>query len=228
MLSIKNLNVSVSDIEILNNINLSIKAGEILGIVGDSGSGKTTLLRSIIGINSADFTTSGEIMYADRNLLSLSESELCYVRGREIGMVFQNAENSFSPIRTIESQMIEVIVNHLNTGKKEAVAMAEEILQKLNLSDTKRILKSYPFELSGGMNQRVGIAMAMILKPKLLLADEPTSAVDAGIRKTIVDEMVKLCKEMGSALIIVSHDRAVINYMSDTVIQMQDGAIVSG
>ncbi len=222
MLKVQNLNVFAHR-QILENINFQLAQGEILGIVGESGCGKSTLLKAILGLLSKDFSSSGEILYKERNLLNQTEHEWQSLRGREISMVFQNCENSFSPVRTIQSQMLEVVQAHLGCSKKEALVMAEEIFNKMCFEDKNRILKSYPFELSGGMNQRVGIAIAMILKPKLLLADEPTTALDVNLQKKVLDEMKNLCSSSKTSIIFVSHDRSVINYMADKIIVMDKG-----
>ncbi len=227
MLSISNLQVYCNDKTILNNINLEIKKGEILGIVGESGCGKSTLLKTIMGLNSNDLVvTKGEIVYNNNNLLKLYENEFRSLRGKELAMVFQNAEATFCPVRTIESQFLEVIQTHKKVSKKQSLEMIEDIFNIMNLKDIKRVLKSYSFELSGGMNQRVAIAMSLILKPKLLLADEPTSSLDVTTQKKVIDEMIKVCKQLGTSIIIVSHNKAVVKYMANSIITMKDGKII--
>lgn len=220
MLEIKNLTIKYEDKgEVVKRINLSVEKGEIIGIVGESGSGKSTLIKSIVGGLSSDSEiVSGTITFENGNpILS---------RGKEIAMIFQDNRNTLNPIRKIGSQFVELIQEHSNLSKNEAREKAISMLKRMNLPDVENIMESYPHQLSGGMCQRVGIAMAMIFNPKLLLADEPTSALDATTQAQIVQELINLRDEYGTAIIIVTHNLGVAAYMSDRIFVMKNGAVV--
>lgn len=220
MLEIKNLTIKYEDKgEVVKRINLSVEKGEIIGIVGESGSGKSTLIKSIVGGLSSDSEiVSGTITFENRNSI-LS-------RGKEIAMIFQDNRNTLNPIRKIGSQFIELIQEHSNLSKKEAREKVISMLKRMNLSDVENIIESYPHQLSGGMCQRVGIAMAMVFNPKLLLTDEPTSALDVTTQAQIVQELINLRDEYGTAIIIVTHNLGVAAYMSDRILVMKNGEVV--
>lgn len=220
MLEIKNLTIKYEDKgEVVKRINLSVEKGEIIGIVGESGSGKSTLIKSIVGGLSSDSEiVSGTITFENRNSI-LS-------RGKEIAMIFQDNRNTLNPIRKIGSQFIELIQEHSNLSKKEAREKVISMLKRMNLPDVENIIESYPHQLSGGMCQRVGIAMAMVFNPKLLLTDEPTSALDVTTQAQIVQELINLRDEYGTAIIIVTHNLGVAAYMSDRILVMKNGEVV--
>lgn len=220
MLEIKNLTIKYEDKgEVVKKVNLSVEKGEIIGIVGESGSGKSTLIKSIVGGLSSDSEiVSGSITFENRNpILS---------RGKEIAMIFQDNRNTLNPIRKIGSQFVELIQEHSNLSKKEAREKAISMLKRMNLPDVENIMESYPHQLSGGMCQRIGIAMAMVFNPKLLLADEPTSALDVTTQAQIVQELINLRDEYGTAIIIVTHNLGVAAYMSDRILVMKNGEVV--
>ncbi|MDD3569970.1 MAG: ABC transporter ATP-binding protein [Lachnospiraceae bacterium] len=227
LLKISNLDVEYNQSRVISNVSLSVNEGEILGIVGESGSGKSTLIKSAMGILSNNGCVSnGSIFYKERDLLNASAEELRRVRGTEMGMIFQNCESSLCPVRTIGDQVYETMVQHMKVTKKNAKEKALELLEILHFSDGKRVLKSYPFELSGGMNQRVGIMMAMLLKPSLLFADEPTSALDVTVQKQVVNEMLRIRDNFGTAIVIVTHNIGVVNYIADNIVVMYKGNVV--
>ena len=175
----------------IEGFHLEMKPGEICSIVGESGSGKTTVIRSILGLlPSGGKVTKGDILFEGESLLQYSKKQWRELRGTQISMIFQDSGAMINPIRKIGSQYVEYIRAHKNISKKDAFDMAVEMLEKMRLPDGKRIMESYPFELSGGMCQRVGIAMAMTFQPKLLLADEPTSALDVTTQAQIVRQMM--------------------------------------
>jgi oligopeptide/dipeptide ABC transporter ATP-binding protein len=227
LLKTENLNVSYNGFRILQDINISINQGEILGIVGESGSGKSTLLKAITGLlgNGASID-SGSIVFDNKNLINLSNEELRNIRGSKISMIFQNPGASLCPIRTIENQFIETVQSHEKTSLSDIKCRISEIFSKINLKDVDRILKSYPFELSGGMNQRVGIALAMITNPSLILADEPTSALDVTVQAQVVKTLMNLRENFGSSIIMVTHNIGVVSYMVDRIAVMYAGDIV--
>lgn len=227
ILNTKDLNVSYGNVQILKNINISVNSGEILVIVGESGSGKSTLLKSLIKLaGNGSKIDSGSIKFNDKDLTKLSNEELRLIRGKEIATIFQNTGASLCPIRTIEKQFLETVKTHENATDEEIKKRISEIFTKINLKDVDRILKSYPFELSGGMNQRVGIALAMITNPSLILADEPTSALDVTAQAQVVKTLMKLRDDFKTSIIMITHNMGVVSYMADKVAVMYGGNIV--
>ena len=208
-------------------ISFTLRPGEILGIAGESGSGKSTIIRAAMGLLGRNgMVTRGDIWFQGKNLPDLSRKEMEKIRGAGIGMVFQDAAASFCPVRTIGSQLGDVMAAHGRAGKNRWEERALELLEKLGLPDGRKILDSYPFQLSGGMNQRVGIAAAMLLNPAVLLADEPTSALDVTVQKQAVEEMLLTRQLYGTAIIIVSHNMGVISAMADSVLILKEGRMV--
>lgn len=227
LFAMDNVEISYNGKPYVKDVNFQVREGEILGIVGESGSGKSTLIKAAMGLlGPAGAVTKGSIYYKGENILDYNYKKLQKIRGYEIGMVFQNSESALCPIRTIGDQLYESMNQHKRITREEAKSKGLEFLDKLNFQDGNRILKSYPFELSGGMNQRVGIMMAMILKPSLLFADEPTSALDVTIQSQVVKEMMKIQDAYNTAIVIVSHNIGVISYMADSVVVMKDGRVV--
>lgn len=224
LLRCENMTVCYGEKRIVSDIHFSLNPGEILGVVGESGSGKSTILRALLGIlKPGGRITDGTIVFRQRNLPELSEKEMRKIRGREIGMIFQDSGASLCPIRTIGAQMYESMSAHRKITKKETAHSALEIFERLGLEDGERILRSYPFMLSGGMNQRVGIAMAMLHRPPLLLADEPTSALDTVTQKQTVEEMLALREIYDTAIILVTHNIGVVEAMADKVLVLHEG-----
>ena len=211
----------------VKDVSFTVEPGEILGIVGESGCGKSTLIKAAMGLlGSAGMVTQGDIWYRDQNLPDLSPRELRKLNGQELGMIFQSAGSSFCPIRTIEAQLYETMTEHGKISKAEFEVCAMDMLSKLGFEDGKRVLASFPFELSGGMQQRVGIAAAMLLIPGVLFADEPTSALDVSVQKQVVEEMLLVRKTFGTAIILVAHNIGVIGAMADKVLVLKDGETV--
>ncbi|MDO5096378.1 MAG: ABC transporter ATP-binding protein [Peptostreptococcaceae bacterium] len=229
LLHIKNIDINYSDSEhpTVENFNLDVREGEIVCIVGESGSGKTSVIRAILGLlpNSGKIT-QGDILFQNKSLLSLNKEQWRNLRGTDISMIFQDSRAMINPIRKIGTQFVEYILTHQKMSKDSARQKAIEMLNKMQLPDAQNIMKSYAFELSGGMCQRVGIAMAMTFSPKLLLADEPTSALDVTIQMQIVKQMMALREQFGTAIIMVTHNIGVAAYMADHLIVMQNGKIV--
>ncbi len=227
LLKIQDLNISYDDKPIIENVSLTVNENEILGIVGESGSGKSTLIKAIMGLLSKDGKiTNGSIYFANKDLLNVTKETLRQICGKEISMIFQNAGASLCPVRTIGEQLYEAVSQHQKTTKAEVKSIALELFSKINLKDGENLLKKYPFELSGGMNQRIGIVMAMILKPKLILADEPTSALDVTVQAQVIDEMLNLRDLYKTSIIIVTHNIGVVERMADRIIVMHHGKIV--
>ena len=228
MLEIKDLAVQYGNqAPTIVHFNLSMKKGEIISVVGESGSGKTTVIRAVLGaLSGAGRVTSGDILYHGESLLKNSKSDWRKIRGSKMSMIFQDCGGTLNPIRKIGSQYVEYIRTHQSMTKKEAWDKAVSMLTKMRLPDAENIMNSYPYQLSGGMRQRVGIAMAMTFNPELLLADEPTSALDVTTQAQIVRQMMELRDDFGTGIIIVTHNIGVAAYMADQLIVMHHGKVV--
>ena len=228
ILEVKNLEIKLreSNKEIIKNISFSMEENTCLGILGESGSGKSVTCKSILNILNKNFDVKGKIIFNGKNLLECKEEEMRKIRGKEICMIFQNPMTSFDPLYTIENQMIETFLEHKNFSQQEAVNLAKESLEKMRLRDIDNILKKYPHELSGGMLQRIMIAIAIALKPKLIIADEPTTAIDSLNQKDIIEEFKILKKEINVSILFVTHDLGILSYLADNLIVMQNGKIV--
>ena len=211
----------------IRDVSFTLAPGEVLGIVGESGSGKSTLIKAAMGLlGSEGRVTGGGIWYKGENLPELSPGELRKLNGPELGYIFQSAGSSFCPIRTVGAQLYETMREHGKISKEAFEARAMELLMKMGFEDGKRILASYPFELSGGMQQRVGIVAAMLLNPGILFADEPTSALDVTIQKQVVEEMRMVRESFGTAIVLVAHNLGVIGALADNVLVLKDGVCV--
>ena len=227
LLRYDHVDISYNGFLAVKDVSFTLEPGEILGIVGESGCGKSTLIKAAMGLlGSAGMVTRGDIWYKGKNLPDLPPKELRKLNGPELGMIFQSAGSSFCPIRTIGAQLYETMTEHEKISKAEFLDRAMELLGKLGFEDGKRVLGSYPFELSGGMQQRVGIAAAMLLNPSVLLADEPTSALDVSVQKQVVEEMLLVRKTFGTAIVLVAHNIGVIGAMADKVLVMKNGETV--
>ena len=229
LLSIKNLAVTYGNNPnpTIAGVNLDLAEGEIVSIVGESGSGKTTVIRALLGVlPNTGRVSEGSITFDGQDLLGFSTKDWLDLRGNHIAMIFQDSGNMMNPIQTIGKQFVEFIQLHSTMSKQEAEAKAIEMLALTNLPHPEAIMKSYPFELSGGMRQRVGIAMAITFSPKLLLGDEPTSALDVTTQAQIVEELLRINRENKTSMIIVTHNIGVAAYMSDKIMVMKQGAVV--
>ena len=229
LLSIKNLAVTYGNNPnpTIAGVNLDLAEGEIVSIVGESGSGKTTVIRALLGVlPNTGRVSEGSITFDGQDLLSFSTKDWLDLRGNHIAMIFQDSGNMMNPIQTIGKQFVEFIQLHSTMSKQEAEAKAIEMLALTNLPHPEAIMKSYPFELSGGMRQRVGIAMAITFSPKLLLGDEPTSALDVTTQAQIVEELLRINRENKTSMIIVTHNIGVAAHMSDKIMVMKQGAVV--
>ena len=228
LLEIKNLNINYKNsIKAVKDVNFTLEDNQIISIVGESGSGKSTLIRAILKLlPMGGEIESGNIFFLEKDIISLNKDELNKLRGKDIGMIFQDPNSTMDPIKTIEKQFIEYILEHNDMPKKEAIELAKEYLLKLNLTDVDRVLKSYPFELSGGMKQRVAIAMAMAQSPRLLLADEPTSALDVTVQAQVIKELKRIREDFKTAIILVTHNMGVASYISDKIAVMKNGEII--
>ncbi len=227
MLELKNVTISYKDRPTVKNFDLSLGQGKICSIVGESGSGKTTVIRAVLGLlGGGGKVTGGDIFFEGRSLLSNTKEEWRKLRGTDISMIFQDSGAMTNQTRVIGKQFVEYICTHEKVSKKEAWERGIEMLERMRLPSGDNIMKSYPFQLSGGMRQRVGIAMAMTFQPKLLLADEPTSALDVTTQAQIVRQMMELRDAYKTSIIMVTHNLGVAAYMADHIVVMKNGKIV--
>ena len=227
LLRIDHLTAGYGGNTVIEDISLSLGAGEVLGIVGESGSGKSTLLKAIAQIRGLSTEIhAGTVSFDTKNLAVLSEGERRRLRGEEIAMVFQYAGASLNPTRQIGTQLVETMRAHIDLSREEIYARAAEVFGGMGFPDVRRILATYPFELSGGMAQRAAIALAVILRPQLLLADEPTSALDATIQLQVLDELRALKERTGTAILLITHNIGVVRHIADRVAVMCKGKIV--
>lgn len=212
---------------VTDDVALYVNSGETLGIVGESGCGKSVTVHSILGLlpSNAKILT-GEALFDGTDLCKLSEKELDRIRGRDIGMIFQDALTALNPVFTVGSQIVEQIRAHLKLGKKEAENKALGLLEEVGIADPRGAMKKYPHELSGGQRQRVMIAMALSCNPRLLIADEPTTALDVTIQAQIMDLIGRLMKRSSMAMILITHDIGLIAQIADRVAVMYAGQII--
>ncbi len=211
----------------LKDFSMQLKPGQVISLVGESGSGKTSALNAILGLLPGNGrVTEGDILFEGKSVLTMADAEWETMRGSRIAVIPQDLGTTLDPIMTIGSQFTEYILRHEKMKKKDAWARAEEMLRLVQLNDTARVMKSYPFQLSGGMRQRVGIAMGLFFHPDYLLADEPTSALDVTTQAQIVRQIVDLRKEYEAGILLVTHNLALAAYISDEIYVLKDGQIV--
>lgn len=215
------------EIRAVNGMSFQIIAGETLGLVGESGSGKTVTALSLVGlIDPPGEICTGEVWFDGRNLLALRRKQLREIRGREISFVFQDPLASLNPVLTIGTQMMEMVMAHEQVTREYARRRAVDMLGRVGLPDPGKLLHRYPFQLSGGMRQRVMIAMALSLHPRLLIADEPTTALDVTVQAQILFELRRLKREFGTSILLITHDLGVVAELADRVAVMYAGSIV--
>ena len=230
ILSVQNLHTSFTtgkgDVHAVNGVSFNLEAGKILGIVGESGSGKSVTAYSIMGIlESNGSITEGSVLYKGKDITKFTEKEMRDFRGKCCSIIFQDPMTSLNPVFTVGSQLKEAIELHTNRKGKAAEARAVEMLTLVGVNEPEKRIKQYPFELSGGMRQRVMIAMALSCEPDILIADEPTTALDVTIQAQILELMQDLQKKLGMAIIMVTHDLGVIADMCDEIIVMYGGRV---
>lgn len=230
-LIVDRLTVTYGEKLAVDGVSFSLSPGKIYVIVGESGSGKSTLLRTIGGLLTKEGKiVSGDIWRGEQNLIQLSEKEWCEVHGNKMGYIFQNPEQSLSPLAKIGKQFVECQNMHVKTAgkksKKEILEDAEELLKELRFENPQRVLKSYPFELSGGMCQRVAIALAIMNQPSLLLADEPTSALDVASQDMTIETLLALRKKTDLSILLVTHNMEVARRLADEIGVMYQGRII--
>lgn len=214
-------------VKAVNGVSYRVEAGKTLGIVGESGSGKSVSAMSILKLLDGNgYIESGTITFKGRNLAECTINDMYQIRGNEISVIFQEPMTSLNPVYTIEKQLNEVYLTHQKLTKKEASAKSLEMLKAVKIPNPEAVMKQYPHQLSGGMRQRVMIAMALACEPSLLIADEPTTALDVTIQAQILKLMNELRKEKGTSILFITHDLGVINQMADEVAVMYCGQVV--
>lgn len=214
-------------VKAVNGVSYSVEPGKTLGVVGESGSGKSVSAMSILKLLDGNgYIDSGEIIFDGRNLADVSVKEMCKIRGNEISVIFQEPMTSLNPIFTIERQLSEPFRIHQGMSKAQAAEKTIEMLKDVRIPNPEAVAKQYPHQLSGGMRQRVMIAMALACQPKLLIADEPTTALDVTIQAQILKLMNDLKREKGTSILFITHDLGVINEMADDVAVMYCGQVV--
>ncbi|MGE4272701.1 MAG: ABC transporter ATP-binding protein [Desulfitobacterium sp.] len=231
LLNMQNVRVSfftpAGEVKAVNDISFQLNEGDVIGIVGESGSGKSVTAYSIMGLlASGGRVVGGAIDFNGHRINEMTENELRKIRGNEVSIIFQDPMTSLNPVYTIGNQICEVIVQHTKKSYKEAMARAEELLTLVGINEPRKRLKQYPHELSGGMRQRVMIAIALACEPKLLIADEPTTALDVTIQAQILELMNELKEKIGMSIIMITHDLGIVANMCQRIIVMYAGKIV--
>jgi oligopeptide/dipeptide ABC transporter ATP-binding protein len=230
-ISVRNLNIRYRTKESMvyatEDVSFDLAPGKVLALVGESGAGKTTAAMSVLRLLPQEAQVlSGQILFDGADLLAMDEKELRAVRGRRIAMIFQDPVAGLNPVLTIGSQVAEMLTSHRQLGKKESQQAALQILKDVGLSDPERIAKAYPFQLSGGMCQRVMIGIATALNPSVIIADEPTSALDVTIQAQILHQLAQMRSERGTSILLITHDFGVVAQIADDVAVMYGGRIV--
>ncbi|MCI5953182.1 MAG: ABC transporter ATP-binding protein [Lachnospiraceae bacterium] len=231
LLEVKNLRTFFKTrngiVKAVNDVSYSIYPGRTLGIVGESGSGKSVSAMSVLRLLDANgYIAGGTVTFDGQDLAKVSTQKMCHIRGNRISVIFQEPMTSLNPVFTIKRQLSEPFMIHQNMSKKEAAAKCIEMLRAVQIPNPEAVARQYPHQLSGGMRQRVMIAMALACKPDILIADEPTTALDVTIQAQILRLMNELQKENGTAIMFITHDLGVINEMADDVVVMYCGQVV--
>ncbi len=222
ILRVENLHVhfdtAAGQVKALNGVSFVQEEDQVYCLVGESGAGKSTLALAIMGLLPQNATVpAGRVLFDGVDLLSASAGHLRRIRGKEVSLVFQDAQSALNPVQTVGSQLQEVILAHQDIPTRAATTMCLEILRELGLPEPQRIMNEYPFSLSGGMCQRVMLAIALVLRPRLLIADEATSGLDVTLQAEILERLKSLCKDLHSAILLITHDMGIVAHMADEV-----------
>ncbi|RDK03048.1 ABC transporter ATP-binding protein [Paraburkholderia lacunae] len=231
LLEVKDLSVRFTrregaPVDAVQRVSFSLEAGRTLGIVGESGSGKSQTVMALLGLLAGNGNVSGQASYRGENLLTMNQAALNKIRGDRIGMIFQDPMTSLNPFLTIERQMTETLQLHRRMSRREARRRAIETLETVRIPDAARRIDMYPHEFSGGMRQRVMIAMALLSEPEILIADEPTTALDVTVQAQIIELLRELNRERGTAIILITHDMGVVAGLCDDVMVMYAGQTI--
>ncbi|PSK87639.1 oligopeptide transport system ATP-binding protein [Limimaricola soesokkakensis] len=230
LLDIEDLRVTFTtgdgEVNAVNGVSFSVEEGETLAIVGESGSGKSQTAFAAMGLLARNGRATGQIRYDGRNLLELKQKELNRVRSEEIGMIFQDPMTSLNPYMRISEQMAEVLTLHKGMTKRDAIAEATKMLDAVKIPDAKNRITMFPHEFSGGMRQRIMIAMALLCQPRLLIADEPTTALDVTVQAQIMELMAEIRQEFGTAIILITHDLGIVADTCERTLVMYGGQIM--
>ena len=230
VLETKNLQVYLTERkeekQLVKNVSFSVIQGECLGILGESGSGKSMTVKAILGLLDRNFRISGQALFEGKDLLMECKESLRRVRGNQISMILQNPMTCFDPLFRIESQMRETFEVHTDWDRETIWKNSLKILERMKIQEPEEVLKKYPHQLSGGMLQRIMIGIAMLLQPKLLIADEPTTAIDSVTQYEVLEEFLRIRREVGTAMIFISHDLGAISKVADRILVMNQGKIV--
>lgn len=230
VLETKNLQVYLTEgkeeKQLVKNVSFSVGQGECLGILGESGSGKSMTVKAILGLLDRNFRISGQALFEGKDLLMECKESLRRVRGNQISMILQNPMTCFDPLFRIESQMRETFEVHTDWDRETIWKNSLKILERMKIQEPEEVLKKYPHQLSGGMLQRIMIGIAMLLQPKLLIADEPTTAIDSVTQYEVLEEFLRIRREVGTAMIFISHDLGAISKVADRILVMNQGKIV--
>ena len=230
LLDVKNLTTSFhthdGEVCAVNNVSLNVNAGECLGVVGESGSGKTQVFMSIMGLLAKNGKAEGEVFFNGEQIIGMEAAQLNKLRGVEFSMIFQDPMTSLNPYLRISKQMTEVLVEHQGCTEAVATQKSIDLLDLVGIPEARKRFRMYPHEFSGGMRQRVMIAMALLCEPQLLIADEPTTALDVTVQAQILDLIARMGKELNMATVLITHDLGVIAGVSDRVVVMYGGRIV--
>ncbi len=214
-------------VKALNGVNFVLNEGEIYCLVGESGAGKSTLALAIMGLLPVSATVpSGRVIFDGMDLLRIGQEQLRKIRGNQVSMIFQDAQSALNPVQLVGPQLEEVILAHTNVGSRVANGMAQDMLREMGLPDPKRIMGQYPFSLSGGMCQRIMLAIALVLRPRVLIADEPTSGLDVTLQAEILERLKALCREQGSSILLITHDMGIVASMAQKVGVIYAGTVV--
>lgn len=230
ILSVRNLNVYSKEgknfKKIINNISFDVKKNKCLGILGESGSGKSMTCKAVMGLLDNNFAVSGEIVFKGQDILNIDKKEREKLSGKSICMIIQNPMTAFNPLFTIGNTVRETFKQHLSITKEESNKLAEESFKKMNLNNPEEIMKKYPHELSGGMLQRIMIAITIALEPDLIIADEPTTAIDCLNVVEVIKEFQQMKEILKTSMIFISHDLSVLSAVSDEIMVMKSGEIL--
>ena len=225
-LGVEDLHVLVGGVEAVRGVSFALEAGSRTGLIGESGSGKTLTALGLIGLLPDGISATGRVLYKGRDLLSLADEEFCELRGDRLAMIFQEPMTALNPVMRIGDQVAEPLMVHRHMGRQEALAAAMQILQRVHIADAAEKMRAYPHQLSGGQRQRAMIAMAMACSPDILVADEPTTALDVTVQAQILRLLDELVNEQGATLLLITHDLPVVASTCDHVLVMYGGKIV--